>query len=123
MKKRFTAYRNRDSVLFSLGFTSYKEYLSSLLWAIIKERVLNKRGRICTCCGGVGTTCHHQIYTREALLGTKKGIIHILVICGPCHTRIEIDKYGKKRDMHEMHKALKNLRVYYKYGKIRGKHM
>lgn len=89
----FKAYAIRDAILLELGFASYRAYLQSELWASIRERVLNRDGMRCQCCGKKASQVHHHRYTREVLLG--EAIDDLRSICGGCHRSSEIGEYGK----------------------------
>lgn len=108
MPAPYTAYDKRDAVLRDLGFSSYAEYLTSDLWAAIRTAVFWLRGRDCTLCRRSGTVLHHQQYTIKVLIG--EDISPIFPLCRTCHRRIEYTPDGRKRPIHEMHKAFRRLK-------------
>jgi len=82
-------YKQRDEVLKSIGFSSYKEYLASNLWKSIRARVLRE---FSTCqCGKPATQVHHRSYKKRYLLGRGKLRLAMKPICEDCHKQIEFD--------------------------------
>lgn len=82
-------YKQRDEVLKSIGFSSYKEYLASSLWKSIRARVLRE---FSTCqCGKPATQVHHRSYKKRYLLGKGKLRLAMKPICYDCHKQIEFD--------------------------------
>lgn len=70
-------YKQRDEVLRSIGFQSYKEYLESDLWKSIRSRVLKRS------------------YKKKYLLGKGNLRLAMKPICGKCHKEIEFDGQEK----------------------------
>lgn len=102
---RLWAYGVRNRLLLEMGFTTYKDYLASPLWAIIREKAM--RGRKCYACRGEAQVVHHVRYSREVLLGTDMNGLR--AICHSCHTKIELDGNGEKRSLYQANKELKRL--------------
>ena len=86
-------YISRLEILRQLGFSDYKSYLSSGLWAIIRKKVFARKGNTCYLCGGKATHLHHRRYCKEELLG--KSIKNIVPICQNCHEEIELSGNDK----------------------------
>jgi len=80
--------------LLKLGFSKYlDEYIRSTLWLGIRERVLDRDGRVCCKCGGEATQVHHTSYSMAALSG--RDISTLVSICAFCHRNAEFVR-GKK---------------------------
>lgn len=80
---QLSAYRDRNETLRLLGFPSYKNYLGSRLWKLIKERAFQIHGRICRVCKGEATQIHHASYLRDVLMG--EDVRALIPLCGRCH--------------------------------------
>jgi 5-methylcytosine-specific restriction endonuclease McrA len=99
----FTKYRERDQLLAGMGFTSYKAYLTSPLWASIRFAVLMRDDHICRACGKKSWQVHHRRYSLEALQGTD--LTKLESICAGCHKRIEFH-YSKKLPLNKANSKL-----------------
>lgn len=77
------AYSDRDRTLESLGFRSYRGYLRSRLWEIVRERALEIHGRTCRKCQRPANQVHHATYTRETLIG--ENVLGLVPVCAFCH--------------------------------------
>jgi hypothetical protein len=97
-------YRARSGYLRKLGFRSYKEYLRSQLWAGIRKRVFEKKGRKCICCGEHATLVHHVEYTHSNLAGET--LVGLEPLCQECHKSIEFGPRGGKRSARHAFTAL-----------------
>lgn len=86
--------RKRAVFLRSLGFSSYREYLRSDLWAQIRLEVLAAAEHKCVRCGSVATQVHHRYYSLHALNGKDK--TGLSAICRDCHWYIEFHPTGSK---------------------------
>lgn len=84
-------------VLKEMGYSDYRDYLSGLVWANIKEKVLEHHKNRCVICSRNATTIHHRCYTEAVLKGLD--ITSLEPLCWDCHQRVEFDKYGKKNDL------------------------
>lgn len=100
-------YERRNEVLHSLGFQSYKDYLCSPLWRLIRARVFQQKGRLCLLCGSSATELHHHRYHRNDLIGKKTKFID--PICRECHEKIEFSS-GRKNKLHEAKIAFQRIR-------------
>ncbi len=100
-------YRERNRVLKSLGFASYKKYISSPLWISIKSKVRKLRGEFCQICGGKGKHVHHLNYRKDVLVGDN--LDPLVVLCGRCHYKVEFDGGGSKREVWEAQGAYTRL--------------
>lgn len=91
------SYASRSRELKRIGFSSYRAYLASELWARIKARVYRDLGDACWLCGGRATQLHHNRYHKNDLLGRRTKFIK--PICGACHESIEFTVDGEKRSV------------------------
>jgi hypothetical protein len=72
--------------LADLGFASYRDYLNSALWAGIRSRVYDVKGRTCIRCKErPATEVHHTKYDDDTLAG--RSIISLVPVCRDCHER------------------------------------
>jgi hypothetical protein len=86
----------------SLGFSDYKEYLSSDLWKDLSRATLKRKSKICARCGGKANQVHHRSYSLEVLKGDRGDIDEQLVsVCGGCHNIIHYNEYGVDRFVDE----------------------
>ena len=88
------SYADRDSVLRSIGYASYSEYLASETWRAIRSRDLNRLPN-CTFCGKRAECVHHRKYSEAVLRGESD--FWLSPLCFDCHTEIEFDENGLKR--------------------------
>ncbi len=91
------SYAARNTLLKKLGFPSYPDYLDSLLWATIRDAVLDRDERRCRLCQGEARAVHHIDYEEATLLGDC--IDTLVSICHACHERIEFTRRGVKRTL------------------------
>ena len=82
--------------LAKLGFSSYRAYLRSDLWADIRRRVFATKGRICVGCGGKANSVHHRSYDVGTMSGAR--LRSLDPICGACHAEIEFTNKGRKKN-------------------------
>lgn len=108
-------YDVRRGVLLLMGFSTYREYLDSDLWASIRSRVLEDQTtcRLCSVENGqvihirkakrkkinkkitVRLQLHHLNYSREVLEGLD--LSGLAALCGRCHRRVEMTSCKNKR--------------------------
>lgn len=100
-------YTQRNVLLTKLGFSSYAEYLSSVLWAEIREAVLDRDNRICKLCNGTAKAVHHTNYDEATLLGDSLG--GLVSICMGCHKKVELNYRNEKRTLVESQQAFNKL--------------
>lgn len=82
--------------LAELGFTSYRDYCKSPLWAGIRSRVFDLKGRTCLkCLKAKATQIHHERYELEVMRGLD--LSPLVPICGPCHEAQHPDKVRARR--------------------------
>lgn len=93
MKKSCNTSESFRSVLKSLGFESYKDYLASPLWRSIRAKKLRISGK-CYFCRSRASQVHHVHYTRRNLSGKSLKGLHSL--CGHCHHEIEFEGDRKR---------------------------
>jgi len=77
-----TVWAARQAVLTALGYPTYRDYLLSDRWAIIRGTVLARDGNRCVC-GRVATQVHHRRYAEEDLTGET--LAYLVAICRGCH--------------------------------------
>ncbi len=103
MKRDWKAYYQRNSLLKSLGYQCYKDYLASPLWRKIKKAALLPES-ICIRCRVPAQLLHHVSYSRQVLVG--EDISCLVPICHSCHGLIEFDEQGEKRTLEEANNIL-----------------
>jgi len=104
-KKWITSSTKFNDALRMLWFDSYKSYLSSKLWRLVKEHVFQTCGRQCVLCRKVAETVHHRAYTSLSLIG--KDIPNLMPVCNPSHQMIEFDVDGTKLRSAEVEQYVK----------------
>ena len=92
--KVMKSYDDRFSVLSKLGYRSYREYLNSLEWKIVRDRVLLK-WPLCLMCLGRSQVVHHVRYWDTVLLGLDDR--RLAALCHKCHEAIEVPDGEKGR--------------------------
>jgi hypothetical protein len=90
-----TTYRERNALLKTLGFRTYKDYLESWLWQEIKRKAFALHGYACVFCKEKSILLHHKSYHRKVLLG--EDLTPLAPMCRECHEMVELDSNGKKR--------------------------
>lgn len=86
-------YINRDYILRSMGYESYREYLASDQWKAIRLRVLKRDNFRCRVCGERATQVHHNLYRKKELCGQSlKGM---RAMCDEHHRQVEFDESRK----------------------------
>lgn len=86
-------YGRRAAALQKLGYSSYKDYLSSSLWKEIRDDFLNGHPE-CFVCGKKATQVHHTFYRLDVLAGETD--FGLKPVCRPCHRSIEFTTRGEK---------------------------
>jgi hypothetical protein len=100
-------YKNRDEKLRNMGFDSYRDYLQSELWRLIRAAVIERDNGICCLCNGEAKTAHHTCYTKAALSG--RSIEGLIAICHSCHKFIERSQEGYKTRLNDSRQWAKYL--------------
>jgi hypothetical protein len=98
-----SGYKLRAQSLSILGFSSYREYLASPLWARIRSRVLHTCRYQCKSCLKRATQVHHRHYALEVMSGQNIG--SLIALCGDCHKDIEFAE-GQKTKLGTANKRL-----------------
>jgi hypothetical protein len=93
--RRRLDYRERDAILKEMGFTSYRAYLASPLWASIRERVMTRDRETCRLCPKPAAHVHHTRYDRATLEGRE--LKFLAAVCARCHRFVEFGAGGEKR--------------------------
>ena len=86
-------YLQRNNALPSLGYSTYREYLASEDWKVIRKAKMEESPN-CECCGKLASCVHHYCYNHSVLLGLYSQLL--LSVCNKCHEHIEFDEHGKK---------------------------
>jgi hypothetical protein len=95
-----TSYEERDALLLSLGYGSYREYLQSYLWLEVRARAWMTHGKECRICKRRrATVLHHLTYDVEVLMGYD--LDKLVPLCYHCHEEVEVDEMGEKRSLPE----------------------
>lgn len=100
-----TEYQLRNETLKEMGFSSYRDYLGSEIWALTRKKVLLRARRVCCSCGKRAEEVHHSSYSRDVLLGKDLSKLH--AVCAACHVGAEIASDGKKRSLAEANAILR----------------
>ncbi len=90
-------YALRNALIVQLGFNTYKEYLSSQLWAEIRDAVFARDGGSCNLCGERAEVVHHTDYSKATMLGNN--FDGLAALCHHCHHKVEVVRDGKKRTL------------------------
>ena len=106
-RKSKNAYTERDELLLSLGFDSYRDYLGSPAWAVIRSAKLANQP-LCEICGSAAEEIHHLSYSHSALTGRSES--DLVSVCRSHHVAIEFTPHHNKRTFDAARKyALKAL--------------
>lgn len=90
-----------------ITYASYEEYLASDLWQHIRKTVWKRdRGR-CRACRAKGSDVHHLSYETEVMEGKRLDLL--VLLCRPCHKRVEFTRKGQKRSVQEAAHAYRQL--------------
>jgi hypothetical protein len=95
---------SREEILELLGYSSYENYLSRVLWKRIKQRVLERDDATCRRCKGKATLVHHRSYSRDVLEGLDDS--QLVSICEGCHHVVEFYDNGFWRPEKEKDEVL-----------------
>jgi hypothetical protein len=88
-------------------YKTYEEYLASDLWQHIRGAVYRRDKGKCRICRGGGSQVHHLSYTTPVMEGRQ--LENLVLLCRPCHQRIEFSKSGRKRSVVEAAKEFRRL--------------
>jgi hypothetical protein len=88
-------YKERNEILYLLGFDSYADYLLSPIWADIRNEVLAREPQCQICRVTKSTEAHHRQYTKQNLM--KAIFCDMVACCRYCHNKIEFLPNGDKR--------------------------
>ena len=86
---------NAFCVHFVPDIDAYNEYLKSLLWKEIRQRVLTAANFECAGCFNRATEVHHRDYRPRVLAG--EDITPLVALCTECHRAVDRDG-SKARD-------------------------
>lgn len=108
-----STYADRNSILRTLGFGSYADYLYSDLWEWVRSRAIGRNGGRCYCCDRKAECIHHFKYTHENLSG--RALNWLMPLCKRCHNHGETYKDGSKVwELEKVNERLGVLRAWYR---------
>ena len=90
-------YAQRNALLPTLGFPTYADYLSSALWAEIRDAILDRDNGRCRVCKEKAQAVHHLDYSELTLRGET--LDQLIAICYNCHNKVEFKDNGEKRTL------------------------
>lgn len=101
--------KHRNELLLGAGYSSYRLYLKSEIWAQIRKACFLLKGRKCLSCGGVATEIHHSTYTQKNLLevNLKSMELTLFPVCHECHGKCHF-KNGKFRTIKQSGDSIKS---------------
>lgn len=82
--------------LSQLGFSDYRSYLDSSLWAQIRSRVYARDCHKCQACLQKATCVHHRSYRLPVMRGDRCAML--ISLCDQCHEYVEFDSGQKLFD-------------------------
>jgi hypothetical protein len=97
-------WEDQKRVLKEMGYNNYREYLAGIVWAKIREKVMELHKNRCTVCSRKSTVIHHREYNENVLRGID--ITSLEPLCWECHRRIEYDEYGNKNELSHANRKL-----------------
>ena len=100
-------YAQRNTLLLRMGFTSYDNYLAGVLWAEIRDAVVNRDSHTCKLCDNKSEVVHHIDYEEATMRG--ESLDGLVSVCCRCHKNIEFSKKGEKRSLLSAQYAYRNL--------------
>lgn len=89
----FSNYAIRDMLIKSLGFSGYRDYMKSELWASIRSKKIKSNPK-CQVCDSAASCVHHARYTRKNLDGRSDDLL--VSLCHSCHHRVEFNDDEKE---------------------------
>jgi hypothetical protein len=101
------AYAQRNQNLPWLGYASYREYLQSDDWKLLRQAALNENPT-CVTCNCRATAVHHYCYNDSVLLGLYPELL--LPMCAIYHHDIEFRAKEKQSLPQVQQSLLKKLR-------------
>ena len=99
-------YAGRNYNLRQMGYSDYKEYLSSALWSRIRSLVLFGSPE-CVACSRPADQVHHTAYDRNTLEG--RTLECLVPVCQACHHSAEFYSSGEKRPLTGANEALATI--------------
>lgn len=110
-------YTDRDTILRSIGFKSYEDYLKSEFWANIRTAAIERHGKNCALCGkDKSIQVHHTRYDRATLIGEQ--LRFLVPVCRNCHLDIEFSGPTHRRRKRTMAGAIKHIYLLAKVHKV-----
>lgn len=101
-RKLMKAYHQRNCKIKELGYSTYRAYLKSDDWRIIRTRKLTKYPW-CLLCPNPSSQVHHISYDYATLLGLNDFLL--IQLCSKCHEELEFDG-NRKRERKEANAVL-----------------
>ncbi len=102
-------YQIRNELLRGMGFDTYRAYLESPLWKVIRTRQLELNPWCSLRCGKLARIVHHSRYTADNLTGAS--VAHLHPLCHACHKAIEHGSRGRKLTMPAVRRKFEALLV------------
>lgn len=99
-----------DVALSFMGFGTYKDYLKSDLWNDIRERVFERDGSKCQCCGNDAVTAHHISYNFEVMMGDQDE--SLMSVCNSCHYNIHYDRNKNRMTLDQSSARVERFKKY-----------
>lgn len=109
-------YALRRISLTTMKFKSYQVYLNSLLWFILRTKVIERCGRVCEVCKNRRMTeVHHLDYSLPTMKGQRMDLL--VGCCHECHEGAErVD--GRKTSLREANRRL-GFKIDRRTGKVK----
>lgn len=87
----FVSYEERQIALTELKFNSYREYLDSKLWKVIRKHILDRDVNFCRArkCNNRSKEVHHFNYGIVTLLGQSPQTL--VTFCRSCHEKAHFE--------------------------------
>jgi hypothetical protein len=109
-KRTGTLPEDRDSILRRLGYPSYENYRTRVLWKRIRDRIRERDQNNCRRCDEIENKMrhevHHDAYTEAVLKGEDDSLLFLL--CSSCHRKVEFDSNGFRRSDDEKRRVLRD---------------
>lgn len=78
----------------------YESYLRTVLWASIRDWVVESQSGKCAICDHAAAEVHHHDYDEATLLGLRSS--GLVGLCARCHDLVEFDEArAKRRSLHD----------------------
>lgn len=100
------------------GFDNYEDYLKSPIWKSIRNRVFNKKGKICERCKSTKRlNVHHSSYAPNVMNGND--ISKLYVLCESCHQRVHDIQKNDNVTLKKATKIVLDLKVSFGFDPVK----